>query len=122
MEKKTDYYKSVNIIEVSEFISLFSTSENYEKWFSAEERQIFLFPERAKSLAARYLVKKSISEKLNVVNKLDEIKILNDTFGKPEIFIGENLKEKMEQEGIKKIICSLSHSKKYAVGMTIFCC
>jgi phosphopantetheine--protein transferase-like protein len=121
MDKETSYSKEVNMIEVNDFISLFSYSESCEKWFSQAEITTFPFPGRARSLAARYMVKKTISEKLKEKNKNNEIEILNNSFGKPIIHLGKNISKKAEQMGIKKIICSLSHSRKYAVGMTIFC-
>jgi phosphopantetheine--protein transferase-like protein len=121
MNKEVDYSKEVNMIKLDDFISLFSSSESCDKWFSLTENTTYPFPGRARSLAARYMVKKIIGEKLNELNKVHEIEILNNSFGKPEINLGKSISKKAEQMGIKKIICSLSHSKNYAIGMTIFC-
>jgi len=120
MEEKSDYTKEVNRILLEEFISLFSTSESCDKWFSKKEMELYPFPERAKSLAARYLVKKAIGENLNEENRFQEIEIVNNSFGKPEITFGKEMMEKIEKKGIKQILCSLSHSRNHAIGMTIF--
>ena len=61
MEQKSEYSKFIDLIEKEEFVSLFSSCENPEKWFSDNELQEFPFPERARSLAGRYLIKKTIA-------------------------------------------------------------
>ncbi len=121
MDGNSNYNKVVAGIMVEDFIVLFSGSESCEKWFSKQEIELYPFPERAKSLAARYLVKKAIGEKINEYNKFHEIEIFNNSFGKPEITFGKEVLEIIEKNGIKKILCSLSHSRNHAIGMTIIC-
>lgn len=121
MDSETGFSKEVNRILIEEFVLLFSKTEDYENWFSQRERDLFPFPVRAKSLAARYLVKKTVSEKLDQYNKYNQIEILNNDLGKPEIILSEELSEITNKKGFKKIMCSLSHSRTHAIGMTVFC-
>jgi phosphopantetheinyl transferase (holo-ACP synthase) len=121
MKDNGNYKKVVERITLEDFVSLFSGSETCDTWFSPKEMELYPFPERAKSLAARYLVKKAIGETLHVHTQYKEIEILNNSYGKPEITIGKEWDEMIEKSGIKKILCSLSHSRNHAIGMTIFC-
>jgi phosphopantetheinyl transferase (holo-ACP synthase) len=115
------YSKQVAMTKKEEFISFFSSCENPERWFSYKELLEYPFPENAKSLAGRYLIKKTICNHINEHGNMHEIEILNNSFGKPEISLGINIRPAIERTGIKKILCSISHSKNLITGMTIFC-
>jgi phosphopantetheinyl transferase (holo-ACP synthase) len=121
MEQSPEYIKHVDLIRKEEFIHLFNTSENPESWFSKKELEVFSFPKNVRSLAARYLIKKRICGHLGVPDLRRQIEILNDPYGKPEIILGENIRMVMKEAGIKRILCSISHSRNYITGMTIFC-
>jgi phosphopantetheinyl transferase (holo-ACP synthase) len=121
MEQVKVYSKHVAMLKKEEFISFFSSCDNPEKVFSFKELQEYPFPENAKSLAGRYLIKKEICNHINDHDNMHEIEILNNSFGKPEISLGINIRSVIERTGIKKIHCSISHSKNLITGMTIFC-
>jgi phosphopantetheinyl transferase (holo-ACP synthase) len=121
MKQSREYSKHVDFIKKEEFIQLFSTTEKTGKWFSEKESKVFSFPENVRSLAARYLIKKRICDQISEDRYMREIEILDDAFGKPEISFGENIGNAIEQAGIKKILCSISHSRNNITGMTIFC-
>ena len=115
------YIRHVDVITKEEFTRLFSTGEHPENWFSVRESEIFSSPGHVKNLAARYLVKKRICDQIRDHGYRKEIEILNDPFGKPEITFGKNIAKAIEQAGIKEIMCSISHSRNYITGLTIFC-
>jgi phosphopantetheinyl transferase (holo-ACP synthase) len=121
MEQSEAYSKHVDFIKKEEFIYLFSTTEKPERWFSEKESEVFPFPGNVRSLAARYLIKKRICDHIGEHGYMREIEILNDAAGKPEIAFGKNIGNAIEHAGIKKILCSISHSRNYITGMTIFC-
>ncbi len=121
MKQPGQYKKYIDLIRKEEFDSLFSSNKDLQRWFSKGEMEEFSFPRNSRSLAARYLVKKRICDQLNLSEHMSEIEILNDSFGKPEISFSENMSRKIEQAGVLKILCSLSHSRNYITGMTIFC-
>lgn len=52
---------------------------------------------------------------------MHEIEIMNNDLGKPEVLLGANILNAIELAGIKKIHCSISHSKNFITGMTILC-
>jgi phosphopantetheinyl transferase (holo-ACP synthase) len=120
MKQKTSYFKYVETIKKEDFIAIFSSCEP-EELFSKKELLAFSFPKNAGSLAGRYLIKKSICEYLKEPAKMNEIEILNNDFGKPEVLFGTSILSVVEHAGIKKIHCSISHSKNLIAGMTIIC-
>jgi phosphopantetheinyl transferase (holo-ACP synthase) len=121
MKENSTYSKSIETIKKKDFISFFSGYRNPDKMFSKRELEKFPFPGKAQSLAGRYLIKKAICEFICDQDKMHEIEILNDSFGKPEILMGVDLSSEIKKNGIKKICCSISHSKNYITGMTLFC-
>jgi phosphopantetheinyl transferase (holo-ACP synthase) len=120
MKQKPSYKKIVNRISREEFGSFFSSCKP-EEWFSEQEMNRFSYPSCAGSLAGRYLIKKAIGDFLNEYDELKEIEILNDERGKPLISLGEKIKPVIIKSGIKRIECSISHSRNYFTGMTILC-
>jgi len=50
-----------------------------------------------------------------------EIEIMNDEFGKPELQYGDNMLAAIHKARIRKIMCSISHSRNFISGMTIIC-
>jgi phosphopantetheinyl transferase (holo-ACP synthase) len=120
MKHKPAYNKQVEKIRKEEFLSFYGSCEP-AKWFSDKELQVFPFPGRAQSLAGRYLIKKAISNFLEEKKYMHEIEIFNDDLGKPEIILGEHIHRAMIRKGVRKVECSLSHSRNYIAGMTIFC-
>jgi phosphopantetheinyl transferase (holo-ACP synthase) len=119
VNQRPEYSKHVDTIRKDEFISLF-LSIKPEEWFSETELKMFTFPGNAGSLAGRYLIKKTICNYIKECEKMYEIEILNDELGKPKISFGMNIRRDIELAGIKNIYCSISHSKNYIAGMTIF--
>ena len=120
MDQATSFNKIVDTIKREEFLSFFSECDPME-WFSKKELDIFTFPNNIRSLAGRYLIKRTICKCLGINENMHEIEILNDELGKPEISLSKNILHKTTHAGIKEIKCSISHSKNFITGMTIFC-
>lgn len=119
MDDNSIYRKIVEKISKEEFISIFSSCRP-ETWFSDRELKAFAFPAHASSLAGRYLIKKTICDVIDEKEKMNEIEIINNDFGKPEVLLGVNIHHALQKKGIKKVDCSISHSKRYITGMIIF--
>ncbi len=80
-----------------------------EKYFSANNYR---------RLCGRYLIKKSILDYFKTSNYLD-IGILNDEKGRPVVsFRGELLKI-IEKTDVKKVLCSISHSRNWVASMVV---
>jgi phosphopantetheine--protein transferase-like protein len=118
MPDTPSYIKIVNKISKEDFINLYPVLVD-ERWFSEKELETFSFDKRASSLAGRYLIKKAVADKLGQDFDKSEIEILNNEFGKPDIVIGENVRKILDKAGIKKVWCSISHSRNIIAGMTI---
>jgi phosphopantetheine--protein transferase-like protein len=120
MKQNSSFARYVDMIKKEDFINFFSSCEP-GKWFSTRELQAYSFPNNARSLAGRYLIKKTICNYVKEYGYNHEIEILNNEFGKPEVLLGENILSLIDLAGIKKIHCSISHSKNFIAAMTIFC-
>jgi phosphopantetheinyl transferase (holo-ACP synthase) len=120
MNDKPAYTKFTETIKREDFLAVYS-SFNPSDIFSIRELQTYSFPENARSLAGRYLIKKTICDYLAEPGKMNEIEILNNGSGKPDVFISGGLSESVRAAGIKKILCSISHSRNFIAGMTIIC-
>jgi phosphopantetheinyl transferase (holo-ACP synthase) len=120
MKLEGTYKKIVSRISREQFGSFFSSCKP-EEWFSEEEICRFVYPSCAGSLAGRYLIKKIIGDFIGDYKMLNEIEILNDDNGRPVITLGENIEKIIMSFGIKRIECSISHSRNYFACMTILC-
>jgi phosphopantetheinyl transferase (holo-ACP synthase) len=120
VKQRPAYDKYVDKIEKQEFVAFFSSCKP-EQWFSSRELKAYSSPGNAGSLAGRYLIKRMICDYIKDSDKMHEIEIWNDDFGKPEVLLSADIQHSIEQKGIKKVICSISHSKNLITGMTIFC-
>jgi phosphopantetheinyl transferase (holo-ACP synthase) len=120
MMQKSIYLKYVETIRKEDFQTIFLSCEP-RNLFSKRELGVFTFPKNARSLAGRYLIKKTICDYLKEPGMMNEIEILNDDFGKPEVLPGANMLNIIDLAGIKKIHCSISHSKNLIAGMTVIC-
>jgi holo-[acyl-carrier protein] synthase len=116
----SDFKKYIETIRKEEFIT-FLDSHKPEEIFSERELKLFIIPQNMKSLAGRYLIKKTIADFINNHEKMKEIEIINNNLGKPEVFLGENIRRIVEFAKIKSIQCSISHSRNFISGMTILC-
>ena len=110
--------KYTDTMPIAEFVSLFTDREALADWFSDRELGQFAFPKNARSLAARYLVKKRVRDHLGADIRGNEMEILNDTLGKPLMIFTESMQKRVQEKGIEEILCSLSHSRNFAAGMT----
>ena len=72
----------------------------------------------AASYAARFAAKEAFFKAIGtgIFSDLTEVEIVNDSNGKPEIFLHGKVKSFADNLGVKNIFLSMSHSKNYAVA------
>ena len=92
--------------------------------FSGREQEICKQKQsNVQSLAARFAAKESFMKALGTGwsqgIKFNEIEILNDDNGKPNIYLKGNAKKKVEKFGISNIFVTLSHLKEMATATVI---
>ncbi len=75
----------------------------------------------AASYAARFAAKEAFFKALGtgIFTALTEVEILNNSSGKPEIFLYDKAKIFTESLGVKKIFVSLSHSREFATAFVV---
>ena len=72
----------------------------------------------AASYAARFAAKEAFFKAIGtgIFSDLTDVEIVNDSNGKPEIFLHGKVKSFADNLGVKNIFLSMSHSKNYAVA------
>jgi phosphopantetheinyl transferase (holo-ACP synthase) len=96
---------------------LFKHSDDH--YFIDKELKSVEHKDAIKSLGARYLIKKSILDFLELNDEFNDIKIENEQNGKPVVFFKGKVKEKMDEKKIKNILVSISHSRNFVSTLVI---
>ncbi len=75
------------------------------------------------SYAARFAAKEAFLKALGMgifdMHEFSQIEIINNTSGKPEIFLSGKVKEIAKQQNVGMIHVTLSHIKEFAIAMVI---
>lgn len=110
----------IDIIEIERIEKIIKKNKFFlNKIFCNDEiEQILQKKNIFESAAARYCAKESffkcIGTGIQKISNFKKIKILNNQYGKPEIFLLDNFKEKYQNF---KFNLSMSHCKKYACAV-----
>ncbi|MDX9695924.1 MAG: hypothetical protein RBT49_09050 [Bacteroidales bacterium] len=75
---------------------------------------------KIKSLGARYMIKKSIIDFLEISDDYASIEIINNASGKPEAILSDKLKQTINKKKLTNLKISISHSKNYIATLVIF--
>lgn len=76
----------------------------------------------APSFAARFAAKEAVLKALGTGmrnNSWQDIEVLNDDLGKPEISLSDKTAAKAEKLGVGSIFLSISHEKEYSIAQII---
>jgi len=102
-----------------------NTSGFRDKIFTPAEQQYCEAQKAGKysSYAARFAAKEAFFKALGTGYRygmtFQEIEIINNALGKPEIVVRGKVKNRMVQQGISQIHLSLSHTRKTAIAFVI---
>ena len=106
--------KIIKELNIDDFNNQISYSK-YNEYFTVNEIEKFGKKNNKASLAARYLIKKILIEWVGDALKPIDIEILNNEYGRPQIF-----SKGISKELLKKIHFSVSHTKSKAIALVIF--
>ena len=106
--------KIIKELNIDDFNSQISYSQ-YNEYFTCNEIEKFGKKNNKASLAARYLIKEILIERVGDALKPIDIEILNNEYGRPQLF-----SKKISQDTQKKIHFSVSHTKSMAIALVIF--
>ena len=113
-----------DIIEVSRIEKALSNHKFTEKVFT--EREINYCTargvQRSQSYAARYAAKEAVAKALGLGfhgGSLQEIEVINDRMGKPEIKLSGEFQTLAKEKGCTNINLSLSHVKEMAIAQVV---
>lgn len=123
MERETELFcklakKAVKYKIMQKFTGTFNINdfantigeEQYPKYFTELEREIFGKKQKKGSLTARYLLKTMLIENVDKSLKYTDIEILNNLLGKPVLTI-----KTMDIKQLERVHFSISHSKDTAI-------
>jgi len=105
------------IISIDDFRYNILQAQSINDLFTQAELSVFSPEKSMKSLAGRYLIKKSLFDLLSIEPKYTGIELLNNALGKPEMTFSAELQRILDQKNIRSVSCSMSHSRNHATGM-----
>jgi phosphopantetheine--protein transferase-like protein len=88
----------------------------------AEWQNIAKLPDRLQRIAGRFACKEAILKVLgHGIDEIElvDIEILNDSFGKPIVYLQNSALHYWRQIGFSELDVSITHHKDYAVGMAV---
>ena len=114
----------IDIVEIKRMEHWMSDRKLLERFFHSDEIAYSLSRGKnaAQSLAARFAAKEALGKALGTGLKnisLNDILVVNDSNGKPQLKLSGSAEEKLQESGARKIHISLSHEKKNAIAMII---
>lgn len=113
MIKEITQVKSVE--EIEKYLS--KHSDDY--YFNDNELKSVKNKNAVKSLGARYLIKQSVLDYLNLDENYKDIEIENTEEGKPIIRFTGIVKEKVDENGINNVQISISHSRNFISSLVV---
>jgi holo-[acyl-carrier protein] synthase len=112
-----------DIIEVDRVAKAISREAFKKKVFSEREIAYCESQKKEESFAVRFAAKEAFFKALGTGWRdgmgIIEVEILNDSLGKPDIYLSGKAKEVFEQKGGTHIHLSLSHIKTQAIAFVI---
>ncbi|MBN2461480.1 MAG: holo-ACP synthase [Candidatus Cloacimonetes bacterium] len=119
------YGTGIDIIEVERIGRLIGRKEKYLRRVFTEVEIAYCnsFKCKAMNFAGRFAAKEAFSKALGTGFsngiKLNEIEIINDKLGKPEIRLYGGTKAFFEDKRLDKIFVSITHIKNYASACVV---
>ncbi|MBC8234973.1 holo-ACP synthase [bacterium] len=102
------------------------------KWGDRFEKRVFTPREIAycnskkspyQSLASRFAAKEAVFKALGtgwcLGLRWQDVEVVNDSFGKPNIILNSEAQRRAELMGVQKVMVSLSHTKQHAVASVV---
>ncbi len=115
----------IDIIEVERVKKLISKKDKYLKriYTETEIKYCEKFKRKEQEYAGRFSAKEAFSKAMGTGIghgiKFNEIEIINDDLGKPEINLFGFTKDYFQKKGLKNIFVSISHLKEYATAVVV---
>lgn len=113
-----------DIIEIERVKKQVANQSFVEKIFTKHEMEYCKsIKNNAQNFAVRFAAKEAFLKAIGIGWRdglaFNQIEIVNDKLGKPEMFVTGKAKEIVEKIGVKNIHVTLSHSKENAIAFVI---
>ncbi|HSH52273.1 MAG TPA: hypothetical protein VK982_11180 [Bacteroidales bacterium] len=112
------YKEIIAIKSVQEIEAIFLNQAN-DYYFIEDEIKSSENKHTIKSLGARYLIKKSIIDFLDIKDGYHDIEIQNEPGGKPVVIVKGRVEKVLSERKIQRVHVSISHSKHYISVLVI---
>ena len=113
-----------DIIEISRIQKAISQTKSFmDKVYTEGERDYYTKQHKnVETLAGFFAAKEAVSKALGTGFRsfgMQDIEILPNHLGKPEVYLYKNAKKLSEEMGISKMHISISHCKTYATAFVV---
>ncbi|QZY55763.1 holo-ACP synthase [Crassaminicella profunda] len=111
----------IDIIEIERVSNAIARNDKFlQRIFTTKEMDYFsMINYRRNTIAGNFAAKEAVMKSLGTGLrnfKWTDIEIYRDALGKPHVFLYNNAKKIAEDQGIKEILISISHSRDYAIA------
>ncbi len=111
--------KEITQVKSVEEIEAVLSNHSNEYYFNESELKSVKNKNAVKSLGARYLIKESILDYLNLDKNYKDIEIESEEHGKPNIGFTGKVKEKIKEMGVDNVQISISHSRNFISTLVV---
>ncbi len=112
-------YKEIVQVKSLDEIETILSKHSDDYYFIDKELKSVEHKNTVKSLGARYLIKKSILDFLELNNEFKDIEIENEQNGKPVISFKGRVKDKIDDKKIRNVQLSISHSRNFVSTLVV---
>ena len=112
-------YKEISQVKSVEEIGVILSNHSDDYFFNENELKSVKNKNIVKSLGARYLIKESILDYINLDENYKDIEIENEEHGKPIIGFTGKVKEKFKEMGVDNVQISISHSRNFISTLVV---
>jgi holo-[acyl-carrier protein] synthase len=119
------YGVGTDIIEVGRVEQKLARTDGLKKKVFTETERVYCESKHRPALhyAARFAAKEAFLKAMGTGwssgHKFDEIEIVNDSLGKPELFVHGKVREFCAARGVTRMSVSLSHVKEMAAAVVV---
>lgn len=107
-----------SVAEIEEVLG--NHTDYYYYYFNDNELESVRNKNNIKSIGARYLIKKSILDYLNLHKQFKDIEIESDERGKPNVGFTGEVEREIKEQGINNVQVSISHSRNFISTLVVF--
>ena len=112
-------YKEITQVKSVEEIEAILDNHSTDYYFTENELKSVENKNSVKSLGARYLIKRTILDYLNLDKNYKGIEIESEEHGKPTVVFTREVRARIEEKEINNVQVSISHSRNFISTLVV---